>query len=75
MVTSKSPIMPTTWVANGQFSKDASEEVPMVTQFDEKRRHLWERAKANLQKAQKWYKDFVNKFQHEVNFEQGMKCG
>jgi hypothetical protein len=47
----------------------------MVTQLDETRRHLWERAKANLQKAQKWYKDFSSKFQHEVHFEQGMKCG
>jgi hypothetical protein len=27
---------------------DASEEVLMVTQFDEKRWHLWEMAKANL---------------------------
>jgi len=45
MVTSKSPIVPTTWVANGHLSKDASEKVPMVTQLDEKRRHLWEKAR------------------------------
>jgi hypothetical protein len=30
LVTRKSPIMPTTWVANGQPLIDASEEVPMV---------------------------------------------
>ncbi len=67
MVTGKSPIMPTTWV--GQPPNDASEEVPMVTQFDEKRCHLWEMAKANLEKAHKRYKDFVNKSRREVNFE------
>ncbi len=27
-------------------------------------------AKANLQKAHKWYKDFVDKFRQEVNFEE-----
>jgi hypothetical protein len=40
---------------------DASEEVPMVMQLDEKRWHLWEMAKANLRNAQKQYKDFVDK--------------
>jgi len=67
MVTGKSPIMPTTWV--GQPPSDASEEVPMVTQLDEERRRLWERAKANLKKAHKRYKDFVDKSRREVNFE------
>jgi hypothetical protein len=61
MVTSKSPIMPTTW--HGQPLSDASEEVPMVTQFDKERRRLWEMAKANFEKAHKWYKDFVDKSQ------------
>jgi hypothetical protein len=28
-------------------------------------------AKANLEKVHKWYKDFVNKSQREVNFEKG----
>jgi len=59
MVTGKSPIVPITWV--GQPPSDASEEVPMVTQFDEKRRRLWEMAKANLEKAHKRYKDFADK--------------
>jgi hypothetical protein len=31
MVTGKSPIMPMTWVAQGQPPSDTSEEVPMVT--------------------------------------------
>jgi hypothetical protein len=43
----------------------------MVTQLDEERRRLWEMAKGNLEKAHKWYKDFVNKSQREVNFEEG----
>jgi hypothetical protein len=55
--------MPTIWATHGQPPNDASEEVPMVTQFDEKRRHLWEMAKANLEKSHKWYKDFVDKSQ------------
>jgi hypothetical protein len=61
MVTGKSPIVPMTWVAHGQTPNDASEEMPMVTQLDEKRRRLWELAKANLEKAHKTYKDFVDK--------------
>jgi hypothetical protein len=61
MVMSKSPIVPMTWVAHGQLPSDASEEVSMVTQLDEERRHLWEVAKANLEKAHKRYKDFVEK--------------
>jgi hypothetical protein len=69
MVTGKSPIVPTTWV--GQPSSDASEEVPMVTQLDEERHRLWEMAKANLEKAHKKYKDFADKSQREVNFEEG----
>ncbi len=42
MVTGKSPIVPMTWVAHGQTPNDVSQEVPMVTQFDEERSHLWE---------------------------------
>jgi hypothetical protein len=61
MVTSKSPIMPMTWVAHGRPSSDASEEIPMVTQLDEKKWRLWEVAKANLEKAHKLYKDFTDK--------------
>ncbi len=40
MVTGKSSIVPTTWVAHGQLPSDANEEVSMVTQLDEKRRRL-----------------------------------
>jgi len=50
MVTGKSPIMPMTWAAHGQPLSDASEEVPMVTQLDEERRHMWEVVKANLER-------------------------
>ncbi len=60
LVTSKSPIMPTTWV--GQPPSDVSEEVPMVTKLDEKRCRLWEMAKANLEKAHKRYRDLADKF-------------
>jgi hypothetical protein len=62
MVTSKSPIVPTTWFAHGQLPSDASEEMPMVTQLNEKRQRLWEMAKANFEKAHKRYKDFVDNF-------------
>jgi hypothetical protein len=48
-------------LGHGQPLSDASEEVPMITQFDEERRRLWEMAKANFEKAHKWYKDFVDK--------------
>jgi hypothetical protein len=71
MVTGKSLIVPMTWAAQGQPLNDASEEVPMVTQFDEKRRHLWEVAKANFEKAHKRYKDFTDKFRQEVKFQEG----
>ncbi len=71
MVTGKSPIVPMTWAAQGQPSSDASEEVSMVTQLDEKRRRLWEVAKANLEKAHKSYKDFTDKSQREVKFQEG----
>jgi len=71
MVTGKSPIVPMTWAAHGQPPSDSSEEVPMVTQLDEERRHLWEVAKANLEKAHKRYKDFANKFRQEVKFQEG----
>ncbi len=71
MVTSKSPIVPMTWVAHGQPLSDASEEVPMVTQLDEKRRRLWELTKANLERAHKWYKNFADKSQREVKFQKG----
>jgi hypothetical protein len=63
MVMGKSPMMPTTWIAHGQPSSDVSEEVSMVTQLDEKRWHMWEMAKANLEKAHKRYKDFADKSQ------------
>ncbi len=43
----------------------------MVTQLDEERQHLWEMAKANIDKALKWYKDFANKSRRKVNFEEG----
>jgi len=71
MVTGKSPIMLTTWAAIGQPLSDANEEMSMVTQLDENRQHLWEMAKANLEKVHKWYKDFVDKFWQEVHFEEG----
>jgi hypothetical protein len=71
MVMSKSPIMPTTWATHGQPLSDASEEVPMVTQLDEERRRLWEVAKANLEKAHKRYKDFADKSQRKVKFQEG----
>jgi hypothetical protein len=70
MVMGKSPIVPTTWAALGQPPSDASEEVLMVTQLDEERQCLWEMVKANLEKAHKRYKDFVDKSQQEVNFEE-----
>jgi hypothetical protein len=63
MVMGKSPIVPMTCVAQGQTPSDASEEVPMVTQLDEERGHLWELAKTNLEKAHKRYKDFADKSQ------------
>jgi hypothetical protein len=71
MVTGKSAIMPTTWATQGQPPSDTSEEVSMVTQLDEERWHLWEMAKANLEKKHKRYKDFVDKSKQEVNFEKG----
>jgi hypothetical protein len=37
MVMGKSPVMPMTWPTNGQHLSNASEEMPMVTQFDEER--------------------------------------
>jgi hypothetical protein len=37
MVTGKSPIMPTTWTTHMQTPNDATNEVPMVTQFDEEK--------------------------------------
>jgi hypothetical protein len=61
MVTGKSTIVPMIWATQGQPSNDASEEVPMVTQLDEERKHLWDLAKANLEKAHKRYKDFADK--------------
>jgi hypothetical protein len=54
--------MPTTWATHGQPSSGANGEVPMVTELDEERQCLWEMAKANLEKAHKQYKDFVDKF-------------
>ncbi len=61
IVTGKSPIVLTTWTTHGQTPSDANDEVPMVTQFDEERQRLWEMVKANLEKVNTWYKDFVNK--------------
>jgi len=49
------------WATQGQTLSDASEEMPMVTQLDEERRHLWELARVNLEKAHKRYKDFAEK--------------
>jgi hypothetical protein len=43
----------------------------MVTQLDEGRRRLWEVAKANLEKAHKRYKDFVDKSRRKVKFQEG----
>jgi len=63
MVTGKSPIVPMTWAAHGQPPNDASEEMLVVTQLDEERRHLWEMVKANLENAHKRYKDFADKSQ------------
>jgi len=71
MVTGKSLIVPMTWVAHGQPPSDASKEVPMVTQLDEERWRLWELAKANLEKANKRYNDFVDKSRREVKFQEG----
>jgi hypothetical protein len=71
MVTGKSLIVPMTWLAHGQPPNDVSEEVPMVTQLDEKRRSLWEVAKANLEKAHKRYKDFADKSRQKVKFQKG----
>jgi hypothetical protein len=70
MVTGKSSIVPMIWAAHGQPLSDASEEVSMVTQLDEERRHLWELAKANLEKAHKRYKDFTDKSRREVKFQE-----
>jgi hypothetical protein len=53
-----------------QTPNDATNEVPMVTQFDEEKWRLWEMVKANLEKVNTWYKDFVDKSQWEVNFEE-----
>jgi len=71
MVMGKSPIVPMIWAAQGQPPNDASEEMSMVTQLDEERRHLQEVAKANLEKAHKRYKDFADKSQREVKFQEG----
>jgi hypothetical protein len=43
----------------------------MVTQLDEDRRHLWEVAKANLEKAPKKYKGFADKSRQEMKFQEG----
>ncbi len=70
MVTSKLPIVPMTWATQGQPPRDATEEVPMVTQLDEERHSLWELAKANLEKTHKRYKDFADKSRREVKFQE-----
>ncbi len=56
-VTNYAHDLSSTWTT----PNDASEEVPMVTQLDEERRHLWEVVKANLEKVHKRYKDFADK--------------
>jgi hypothetical protein len=61
MVMGKSPIVPTTWATHVQPPSDASEEMSMVAQHDEERRHLWEMAKAELEKVDKRYKDSEDK--------------
>jgi hypothetical protein len=43
----------------------------MVTQLDEERQRLCEVTKANLEKAHKRYKDFVDKFRRKVKFQKG----
>jgi hypothetical protein len=43
----------------------------MVTRLDEESRHLWELAKANLEKVHERYKDFADKFRQEVKFQKG----
>ncbi len=43
----------------------------MVTQLDEERRRLWEVAEANLEKAHKRYKNFADKSQRKVKFQEG----
>jgi hypothetical protein len=68
MVMGKSPIMPTTWTAHGQPPSDASEKVPMVTQLDEERRHLWEMAKANLEKGIQAVQGFCEQVLTRVEF-------
>jgi hypothetical protein len=68
MVTGKSPIMPTTWVALGQPPSDASEEVSMVTQFDEEKQHLWEMDKANFERPHKQYKGFCGQVSTKGEF-------
>ncbi len=73
MVTGKPPVMP--WAAHGQPPSDASEEVSMVAQLDEKKQCMWEMAKVNLEKVHKWYKDFANKSRREVNFKEGDEVG
>jgi hypothetical protein len=40
MVMGKSPIVPMTWATHGQTPNDVSEEMPMVTQLDEKKQSL-----------------------------------
>jgi hypothetical protein len=42
----------------------------MVTQLDEERRCLWEVVKANLEKAHKRYKDFADKSQRKMKFQE-----
>ncbi len=71
MVTGKSPIVPMTWTSHGQPPSDTNEEVLMVTQLNEEKQCLWEVAKANLEKAHKRYKDFANKSQREMKFQEG----
>jgi hypothetical protein len=70
MVTDKSPIVPMIWATHGQPPSDANEEVSMVTQLDEERWHLWEVAKADLEKVHNRYEDFADKSWREVKFQE-----
>ncbi len=76
MVTRKSPIVPTTWAALGQPQMMQMKKCQWSHNLMKKdgaygRWRLWEMARANLEKAHKRYKDFSNKSQREVNFEEG----
>ncbi len=68
MVMSKSPIVPTTWAAHGQPPMMQVMKCLYTTWWGEAM--FMEMAKVDLEKVHKRYKDFVNKFWQEVNFEE-----